>query len=78
MGGMGKPPSAAGRRLARLRRQKGLSLRALAALTGVPFTTIHSIERGQQQRVSIAHARALAPALGVDLLDLVPELRIAS
>jgi transcriptional regulator with XRE-family HTH domain len=68
-------PSPVGRKLHSLRRRRKLSLRGLAALSRVPFTTIHGLERGYQQRTSIAVAQRLAVVLGADLSDLVPELR---
>lgn len=70
-----KAPSEAGNTVRTLRLKRNLTLRALAEQTGVPVTTIHSLESGRQQSMRLPHARKLAAVLRCALRDLVPELR---
>jgi DNA-binding transcriptional MerR regulator/quercetin dioxygenase-like cupin family protein len=59
-----------GRRIRRLRRQQGISLRGLAAKTGLAASHISAIERSMT-RPSMASGVKLAEALGVGFLELI-------
>ncbi|MER7833518.1 helix-turn-helix domain-containing protein [Streptomyces sp. NPDC095602] len=55
-----------------------VSVRQLAALTGVPRTTIGDLMTGTRSSAPAAAAHAIASVLGVDVLVLwVPEERAA-
>lgn len=54
-----------------IRRHKKMKVRDLAAKSGVPVSTIHQYEAGEQP-ISQAHARQLARALIVDTWDIKP------
>jgi HTH-type transcriptional regulator, competence development regulator len=61
-----------GERLRELRRQKGMTLRALAYATGLSFTYLSKIETGKVPYTpSVEKIRALAEALDIDSLDLL-------
>jgi ribosome-binding protein aMBF1 (putative translation factor) len=59
-----------GGRIAKLRERRGLSLRDLAAITGVSAATIGYMERGRAQTAFHAYV-FIAVALDVSLHDLV-------
>lgn len=59
-------------RLRALREERGLSLRQLANRSGVGFTIIGKIEKGEVKLAS-HHIARLAPALGCRPEDLVAE-----
>lgn len=61
------PPQqgALGRRIAEARARKGLSLRDLAKLSGVPHSTIHDLETGATRVAAIDRVAALARSLGL-------------
>ncbi len=62
-------PPDVGRRIRELREARGLSLRALAELSGLSVNAVSLIERGQSSpTVSTLHR--LADALGVRIIDL--------
>jgi len=54
-----------------IRRRKKMKVRDLAAKSGVPASTIHQYEAGEQP-ISQPHARQLARALIVDTWDIKP------
>ncbi len=54
-----------------IRRRKKMKVRDLAAKSGVPASTIHQYEAGEQP-ISQAHARQLSRALIVDTWDIKP------
>ena len=54
-----------------IRRRKKMKVRDLAAKSGVPASTIHQYEAGEQP-ISQAHARQLARALIIDTWDIKP------
>jgi transcriptional regulator with XRE-family HTH domain len=61
-----------GRRLRKLRTQKGLTLRALAEAVGVDFSYLSKIENGRAGYLPGAdNIRALAATLGADPLELL-------
>lgn len=64
-------PSPVGAALAKLRAAAALSLRDLAERSGVPHSTIHSLEMGYQQDTSTEHLRKLAAALDVEVSKLL-------
>src|SRR5438046_280346 len=67
--------SAFGKRLRKLRKDKGFTLRQLADLAGVDFTYLSKVENDRVPYTPAAETiRTLARALGVDPLEL---LRIA-
>lgn len=61
--------------VANIRREAGLSLRALAEAAGLATSTVHRIEQGQL-RPSVETLRSIAEAAGVRLM-LVPEVDYA-
>lgn len=67
--------SALGRRIRELRRQRSLSLQALAELSGVSFSMLSAIERGQKVP-SILVMSQIATALGTSIGRLVDEERL--
>ncbi len=60
-------------RLRQLRRERGLTLKQLQAVSGVPFQTISRLERGATTQVGSGHLRALARALDVTTDYLLGE-----
>jgi transcriptional regulator with XRE-family HTH domain len=52
--------------LAKARGKKGLTLRDLAALTGIPFATIARVERGEYSEPAPDNLARLAEALELD------------
>jgi transcriptional regulator with XRE-family HTH domain len=61
-----------GERLRQLRKERGLTLRALAEAVGVDFTYLSKIENGKAGYLPGAETiRALAEALGADALELL-------
>jgi transcriptional regulator with XRE-family HTH domain len=64
---------AIGRRIKRLREQRGFTLRALAAKAGVALSSIAAVEIGTRSgdRLSAQTCRRLAQALGVTVDYLV-------
>src|SRR5436309_10997232 len=61
-----------GEKLRGLRQDKGLTLRALAAATGLSFTYLSKVETGKVPYTPAPDKiRALAQALGVDPLELL-------
>ncbi|MEM8778497.1 MAG: helix-turn-helix transcriptional regulator [Cyanobacteria bacterium P01_G01_bin.49] len=62
------------KRLRQIRRVKGLSQEALAALAGLHRTYVGSIERSERN-VSIDNMERLAKALEVDISELLREPR---
>ena len=61
------------RAIAHARAHAGLSLRQLAAASGVPHATIHAIETGRLPRPRWADIAALARTLGLSLDALLDE-----
>ncbi len=59
-----------GLRLRKLREKAGLSLRQLANLSGVEFSTVHRIEQGSVSP-RLATLTKLAKALKVNVRDLL-------
>lgn len=59
--------------LAKLRREAGLTLHQLAALSGVNYMKIHQIERGKikAQNITLRVALKLAKALDCEPEDLI-------
>ena len=67
-----RKPVEFGQRLRELRRDKGLTLRALAEAVGVDFTYLSKIENGKAGYLPGADTiRSLAEALDADALDLL-------
>jgi transcriptional regulator with XRE-family HTH domain len=66
-------PDAIGRRIKRLREQRGLTMRALAAQAGIAVSSIAAVETGTRsgERLSAQTCRRLANALGVTIDYLV-------
>jgi len=66
-------PDAIGRRIKRLREQRGLTLRALAAQAKVAVSSIAAVEVGTRSgdRLSAQTCRRLARALGVTVDYLI-------
>jgi DNA-binding transcriptional MerR regulator/quercetin dioxygenase-like cupin family protein len=62
----------AGSRIRALRRQRGLSLKQLAAQTGVSASYVSLLERAQRAP-SVAVLQKLAAALGANLLDVAQD-----
>jgi transcriptional regulator with XRE-family HTH domain len=54
------------------RQSHGLSLRRLAAITGINYVRIHFLEHGAEPRVD--ELARLARALGCDVADLQPAV----
>jgi transcriptional regulator with XRE-family HTH domain len=67
---MQTPP--VGQRIRTLREQRGLSLRALAELSGLSFNAISLIERGENSP-TVASLHLLATALGVAITDFFQD-----
>jgi transcriptional regulator with XRE-family HTH domain len=67
-----RKPENTAQALRAIRKARGLSIRALADLTGVNKDTISAIERGQQEPQS-ATMRRLADGLRVHLAELRPQ-----
>ncbi|MDI7276051.1 MAG: helix-turn-helix domain-containing protein [Anaerolineae bacterium] len=65
-------PPEVGRRIRELRKQQGLSLRALAEMSSVSVNTISLIERGQSSP-TVATLHQLAAALGIRIVDFFGE-----
>lgn len=61
--------SSMGRRVARLRAERGLSLRQLEALTGTSKATLSRIERGEYANPTLGTLVALGRALEVNSLE---------
>jgi len=59
--------------LATLRKKAGLTLKQLAALSGVNYMKIHQIERGKikPEHIMLRTAQKLADALGCEPKDLM-------
>lgn len=65
-----------GRKLAQLRKERGLTQLELAIRTGMTPQTVASIEVGRHKNPRVETVRALADALGVtvdEFLDPIPE-----
>jgi transcriptional regulator with XRE-family HTH domain len=62
-------PDIVGRRLKRIRQRRGLTLRQLAAQSGVALATLSWVENGRRQgaNLTLDTGRKLAEALGVTL-----------
>ena len=56
-----------GRRLQRIREERGLSIQDLATRAGVPYHTIYRVEHGMHASVRLDVAKKIAQALGVTL-----------
>lgn len=65
------PTTPLGAQIKRRREARGLSLRRLAAISGVPFTTIHGIEQGRQTSPALWILDGLSAALGVSVAALI-------
>jgi transcriptional regulator with XRE-family HTH domain len=63
-----------GRRVRERRRDLGLSQMALADRIGLHFTFVSTVERGERN-LSLASLLAIADGLGMDLSELVADLR---
>lgn len=63
-----------GRRVREHRRRLGLSQMALAGRIGLHFTFVSTVERGERN-LSLASLLSIADGLGVDLGELVADLR---
>lgn len=63
-----------GRRLRRVRRQRGISQEKLAELAGLHRTYVSSVERGGRN-ISLLNIEKLATALDVPLTRLMPTDR---
>ncbi len=61
-----------GLRLRLLREKRGLSVRALADLAGIGFSTVHRIETGKK-KPRLETLEKLAKALGVSVRDLIEK-----
>jgi phage repressor protein C with HTH and peptisase S24 domain len=59
-------------RLKALREQAGLSMQALAERVGTSAPQINKLEKGER-RLTVDWMARLAPALGVEIRDLLPE-----
>ena len=61
--------------LAKLRKNAGLTLKQLAAKSGVNYMKIHQIESGQikAENIMLRTAQKLADALGCDPKELLTE-----
>lgn len=59
------------RKLRRIREKKALSLRKLAQLSGVDYSTISKIETGESRSPRLDTLVRLAQALGVDMSELI-------
>ena len=59
--------------LRKLRKEAGLSLHGLAALSGVNYMKIHQIETGKikPENITLRNAQKLATALGCEPKDLM-------
>jgi transcriptional regulator with XRE-family HTH domain len=55
-----------------LRLKAGLSQEALAKLAGLTEPTLSRIDSNPNVKISLKQGAALARALGVDILDLIP------
>jgi transcriptional regulator with XRE-family HTH domain len=61
----------------RKRRQAaGLTLEELAKRVGLAYPTVQALESGRGRGFSVASKRKIADALGADVLELFPELRV--
>jgi transcriptional regulator with XRE-family HTH domain len=60
-------------KLAQVRRWRGLTQEELAALTGVPLTTIYKLEAGKTWNPRVRHLRNLALALDVPFEQLLED-----
>lgn len=60
--------------LKELRQGAGLTLKGLAALSGVNYMKIHQIESGiiKTENITLRNAQKLADALGCEPKDLIP------
>jgi transcriptional regulator with XRE-family HTH domain len=56
-----------GERIRKLRERRGLTVRKLAEIAGVPVSTLSAVENGKRegQGLTLATARRIAQALGV-------------
>jgi XRE family transcriptional regulator, master regulator for biofilm formation len=64
-----------GKRIKRIREQKGLSLQEVADRAGTTYQSIWRIERGDQKDPSIALVRGIARALGVGVDHVIDMFR---
>jgi len=55
-----------------LREKKGLSVRGLAEVAGIGFSTVHRIET-RQRKARVETLERLAKALGVSVRDLIEK-----
>ena len=55
----------------RLRKQRGLSQRALAARAGISRVYLARLESGERRNPGVVTVQALAAALGVELKELL-------
>lgn len=62
-----------GKRVARLRKAKGLRQQDLAVLTNMTVSNVAQIERGVVKNPQLTSLRALARALDVGLAELIGE-----
>jgi transcriptional regulator with XRE-family HTH domain len=60
-----------GRKLRKLRLQKGISQENLAELAGLHRTYVSGVERGERN-ISLVNIERLARALAIPLADLMP------
>lgn len=64
-------PQSLGKRVAEIRKRKGLSLRDVASAGGLSHVSVHKIEAGLTPSPGLEVLRNLARGLGVTLASLV-------
>lgn len=62
-----------GERIGSIAKDKGINLHKLSSLAVVPYNTIYSIVKRKSNRIDMNVLPQIATALGVDLLDLLPD-----
>lgn len=62
-----------GMRVALLRTGRGWTQATFAAAAGVPTSAVGAVERGERAAENLVRLYRLAGALGVPLLDLLPD-----
>ena len=67
-----------GSQIARFAIDRGMSIRQLANLAGIPYNTLYSIIKRDSNRIDGEYLSKIAIALGCNIRDLVPPARETS
>lgn len=66
-----------GRKIAALRKERGLSMEALGTLAGISNVAVFNLEHENTQKVSLKSLAGIARALGVPLQALLRDVEVA-